>query len=161
MDWRCQDEYLHCASPGLAGRRVNITYRWFRNHTSSCPLAAGVLGSLPTCAHGSPVLGSVLGEFFCSSVCIIGDSGGLDLRVALCAFKPSFLYIRSKRAHASIPSVLPFWSELRGLEYVFLLEVLGVQQLDSELWPSGELDEKGKLLALYASLVGIAQSLWL
>ena len=33
-------------------RRVNTTNRWIRNHTSSCPLAAGVLGSLPTCAHG-------------------------------------------------------------------------------------------------------------
>ena len=59
MDGRCQDEYLHCTSPGLADKRVNITYRWIRNHTSSCPLAAGVLGSLPTCAQGSPVLGPV------------------------------------------------------------------------------------------------------
>ena len=45
--------------PGLADRRVNITYRWIRNHIPSCPVAAGVLGSLPTCAHGSPVLGPV------------------------------------------------------------------------------------------------------
>ena len=57
MDGKCQDEYLHCTSPGLADRRVNITYRWIRNHASGCPVAAGVLGSLPTCAHGSPVLG--------------------------------------------------------------------------------------------------------
>ena len=28
MDGRCQDEYLHCTSPGLADRRVNITYRF-------------------------------------------------------------------------------------------------------------------------------------
>ena len=62
MDGRCQDEYLHCTSPGLAERRVNITYRWIRNHTSSCPLMAGVLGSIPTCAHGSPVLGLAWGN---------------------------------------------------------------------------------------------------
>ena len=62
MDGRCHDEYLYCTSPGLADRRVNITYRWIRNHTSGCPLAAGVLGSLPTFAHGSPVLGPVFGE---------------------------------------------------------------------------------------------------
>ena len=59
MDGRCQDEYLHCTSPGLADRRVNVTYRWIRYHTLKCPLAAGVLGSLPTCAQGSPVLGPV------------------------------------------------------------------------------------------------------
>ena len=57
MDGRCQDEYLHCTSPGLAEKRMNITYRWIRHHTFSCPLAAGVLGSLPACAKGSSVLG--------------------------------------------------------------------------------------------------------
>ena len=56
MDGKCQDEYLHCTSPGLADRRVNITYPWIRNHTPSCPLAAGVLGTLPTCVQGSPAL---------------------------------------------------------------------------------------------------------
>ena len=61
MDGRCQDEYLHCTSPGLADRRVNVTYRWIRYHTLKCHLAAGVLGSLPTCAQGSPVLGPVWG----------------------------------------------------------------------------------------------------
>ena len=59
MDEECQDEYLHCTSPGLADRRVNITYWLIRNHIPSCPLAAGVVGSLPTCAQGSPVLGPV------------------------------------------------------------------------------------------------------
>ena len=57
MDGRCQDEYLHCTSPGLAEKRMNITYRWIRHHTFGCPLAAGVLGSLPACAKGSSVLG--------------------------------------------------------------------------------------------------------
>ena len=59
MDGKCQDEYLHCTSPGLADRRVNITYRWIRNHTPSFPLDAGVLGTLPTCVQGSPALGPV------------------------------------------------------------------------------------------------------
>ena len=31
MDGRCQDEYLHCTSPGLAEKRMNITYRWIRH----------------------------------------------------------------------------------------------------------------------------------
>ena len=59
MDEACQDEYLHCTSPGLADRRLNIAYRWIRYHTLGCPLAAGVMGSLPTCAQSSPVLGPV------------------------------------------------------------------------------------------------------
>ena len=85
----CQEEYLHCTSPGLAGRRVNITYRWIRNHTSSCPLAAGVLGSVPTCAHGSPVLGPVLGE---SSVPVLALLG--ILVVSICGL----LFVLSSRA---------------------------------------------------------------
>ena len=41
---------------------MNITYRWVRYHTLSCPLAAGVLGSLPACAQGSSVLGPRSGD---------------------------------------------------------------------------------------------------
>ena len=60
MDGRRQDEYAHCTSPGLADRRINSTYKLIRYHSLGCPLAAGVLGSfLPTCTHGSPVLGAV------------------------------------------------------------------------------------------------------
>ena len=62
MDEKCQDEYLHCTGPGLAVKRMNITYRWIRYHTLSCPLAAGVLGSLLACAQGSSVLGPGSGD---------------------------------------------------------------------------------------------------
>ena len=62
VDGRCQDEYLHCTGPGLADKRMNITYRWVRHHTFSCPLAAGVLGSLPAYAQGSSVLGPRSGD---------------------------------------------------------------------------------------------------
>ena len=37
MGGRCQDEYLHCTGLGLADKRMNITYRWVRYHTLSCP----------------------------------------------------------------------------------------------------------------------------
>ena len=57
MDGQCQDEFLHCASP--AGRdleRINVTFRWIKQHASSCPfLKAGVACCLPTCAQGSSV----------------------------------------------------------------------------------------------------------
>ena len=55
MDGRCQDEYLHCTDPLQGGERVNITFRWIRNHVPRCPLAAGVVCCLPTCAKGSLV----------------------------------------------------------------------------------------------------------
>ena len=56
MDGQCQDEFLHCTSPGLEHERINVTYRWIRQHTHFCPLfKAGVVCCLPTCAEGSSV----------------------------------------------------------------------------------------------------------
>ena len=55
MDGCCQDEYLHCTDPLQGGERVNTTFRWIRNHVPRCPLAAGVVCCLPTCAKGSLV----------------------------------------------------------------------------------------------------------
>ena len=55
MDGCCLDEYLHCTDPELKGERVNITFRWIRNHLSRCPLGTGVVCCLPTCARGSSV----------------------------------------------------------------------------------------------------------
>ena len=51
MDGSCQGEYLHCTDP----LRVNITFRWIRKLVPRCPLAAGVVCCLPTCAKGSLV----------------------------------------------------------------------------------------------------------
>ena len=53
MDGQCQDEFLHCTNPGLERERINVTFRWIRQHTASCPLRAGVVCCLPTCANGS------------------------------------------------------------------------------------------------------------
>ena len=49
MDGRCQDEYLHRTDPRLDGERVNITFRWLKNHLPQCPVGAGVMCCLPTC----------------------------------------------------------------------------------------------------------------
>ena len=68
MDGQCQDEFLHRTDPGREQERINITFRWVKQHVSSCPLfKAGVACCLPTCAQGSsvPVLGNaVLGVFW-------------------------------------------------------------------------------------------------
>ena len=57
MDGRCQDEFLHRTDPGREQERINGTFRWVKQHVSSCPLFnAGVACCLPTCAQGSSVL---------------------------------------------------------------------------------------------------------
>ena len=56
MDGQCQDEFLHRTDPGREQDRINITFRWVKQHVSSCPLLkAGVACCLPTCAQGSSV----------------------------------------------------------------------------------------------------------
>ena len=60
MDGQCQDEFLHCTDPGRKQERINVTFRWVKQHVSSCPLfKAGVACCLPTCAQGCsfPVTG--------------------------------------------------------------------------------------------------------
>ena len=65
MDGQCQDEFLHRTDPGREQDRINITFRWVKQHVSSCPLfKAGVACCLPTCAQGLsvPVMGN--GKFW-------------------------------------------------------------------------------------------------
>ena len=102
-DGRCQDEYLHCTGPGLADKRMNITYRWIRHHTFSCPLAAGVLGSLPACAQGSSVVGP------CSADSSVPELVYLGLLVVLfCGLLIGFARLAFCRTGCGGPSLL-FW----------------------------------------------------
>ena len=34
MDGQCQDEFLNCTNPGLERERINVTFRWIRQHTA-------------------------------------------------------------------------------------------------------------------------------
>ena len=55
MDGLTQAKYEHSTVSELQGPRVNLTFRWFSQHTTSCPLA-GVLGcALPSGAQGLSV----------------------------------------------------------------------------------------------------------
>ena len=36
LDGQCQEEFLHCADPGLEQERINVTFRWIRQHVASC-----------------------------------------------------------------------------------------------------------------------------
>ena len=79
MDGQCQDEFLHRTSSGREQDRINITFRWVKQHVPSCPLfKAGVACCLPTCAQGSsdPVMGTngvfVFFWFLLGVLCIWG-----------------------------------------------------------------------------------------
>ena len=53
MDGQCQDEFLHPTDPGSDQERINITFRWVKQHVASCSfLRTGVTCCLPTCARG-------------------------------------------------------------------------------------------------------------
>ena len=103
MDGRCQDEYLHCTGPGLADKRMNITYRWVRYHIFSCPLAAGVLGSLPACAQGSSVLGPCFGDSSVPELVYLGL-----LVVLFCGLLTEFARLAFRRTGCGGPALL-FW----------------------------------------------------
>ena len=56
MDGQCHDEFLHCTGSGRDQERINVTFRWIKQHPSSCPfLRTGIASCLPTCAQGSSV----------------------------------------------------------------------------------------------------------
>ena len=56
MDGQCQDEFLHRTDPGREQERINVTFRWIKQHVATCPfLRTGVASCLPTCAQGSSV----------------------------------------------------------------------------------------------------------
>ena len=62
MDVQCQDEFLHRTDPGREQERINLTFRWVKQHVTSCPsFKAGVACCLPTCAQGCSV--PAMGDF--------------------------------------------------------------------------------------------------
>ena len=68
MDGQCQDEFRHCTDPGSDQERINITFRWVKQHVASCSiLRRRVACCLPTCARVFPFSGAELvekGSFF-------------------------------------------------------------------------------------------------
>ena len=91
MDGQCQDEFLHRTDPGQEQDRINITFRWVKQHVSSCPLLkAGVACCLPTCAKGSsvPVMEKIVNDVFLgfvvSSWCLVMSGVLVFLGSLLC-----------------------------------------------------------------------------
>ena len=64
MDGQCQDEFLHRTSPGREQDRINITFRWVKQHVASCPLFGRVRGQyLMIRTHSWLLPGSLLVMF--------------------------------------------------------------------------------------------------
>ena len=60
-DGQCQDEFLHCTDPGSDHERINITFRWVKQHVVSCSfLRTGVACCLPMCARCFSLSGTEL-----------------------------------------------------------------------------------------------------
>ena len=101
MDGRCQDKFLHRTDPCREQERINITFRWIKQHVSSCPLfRTGVACCLPTCAHGLsvPVMGnSGYGIFwvFWLLFCVLCAGGVLALLASLLHARLGFLWCAS------------------------------------------------------------------
>ena len=101
MDGRCQDKLLHRTDPCREQERINITFRWIKQHVSSCPLfRTGVACCLPTCAQGlsAPVMGnSGNGIFwvFWLLFCVLCAWGALALLVSLLHTRLGFLWCAS------------------------------------------------------------------
>ena len=78
MDGRCQDKFLHRTDPCREQERINITFRWIKQHVSFCPLfKAWVACCFPTCAQGlsAPVMGNsrngIFWFFLASLLCLV------------------------------------------------------------------------------------------
>ena len=101
MDGRCQDKFLHRTDPCREQERINVTFRWIKQHVASCPLfRTGVACCLPTCAQGLSV--PVMGNFgygifwvFWLLFCVLCAGGLLALLVSLLHTGLGFLWCAS------------------------------------------------------------------
>ena len=149
MDGQCQDEFLHCTDPCLEQERINVTFRWIRQHTTSCPLRAGVVCCLPTCAQGFLFLLWVLAPF--------GFGGGslgpcVYGRCWFCWSFPSSSQGSGSGGCFSLDTL--FERKSRGdISFVTLGEFLGLLKKSAEVfhWESGDF---GNLMLYMLALVG-------
>ena len=159
VDGQCQDEFLHYTDPGLEQERINVTFRWIRQHTTSCPLRAGVVCCLPTCARGSSA--TVMGNWgFCTFWVLWGLLGVLCVRgmpvllvlsliftglgLRRCAFRWTRLLGGGRRGH--------YLRDSRGVSWITQKSAYMFR------WKGSD---SGKIMLFLLDLGGIAQSPWL
>ena len=159
VDGQCQDEFLHRTDPSREQDRINITFRWVKQHVSSCSLPkAGVACCLPTCAQGSSVrvMGSTVNGVFCAFWFLLGvlvHMGSSGLSRLPVVYKTWVTWCASCWARPS-----------GGCQWGHYLCNLWEEHLKvhkTGLQVSWELCGFCDVGAIYASLSGTAQSPWL
>ena len=109
MDGRCQDKFLHRTDPCREQERINITFRWVKQHVSSFPLfRTGVACCWPTCAQSLsvPVMGN-------SGSCILGAFWLLFC--VLCAWEVLVLLVTLFRTKLGLLWCASCWTRLFGV----------------------------------------------
>ena len=122
IDGQCQDEYPHGTSPS----------RWIRYHIFGCPLAAVVLGSFPTCAHVSPVLGAVKGENPALVLVSLGLLVVLVCRLLFVLVSPGYRLANHWWVEPFSPTVLPCETALA--RFLYLLPISGILGRKGSVW---------------------------
>ena len=94
MDGQCQDEFRHCTDPGSDQERINITFRWVKQHVASCSFPrTGVACCLPTCARGFSFSDTrevgigIFWVFLASSRCFVHLGGTCFCTLPPCVYK--------------------------------------------------------------------------
>ena len=137
-DGQCQDEFLPRTDPGREQEWINVTFRWVKQHVSSCPLfRTGVACCLASCAQGlsAPVTGDCV---FCWPPCYVQNLGYFGV---------------PHTGHA-------LWAWF-GWSITFITSWENAWQLIKLANIFGRLVEVSFFGAMYASLGGTAQSPWL
>ena len=163
MDGRCQDEYLHCTGSGLADKRVNITYRWSGGTTPS--VALWLLECWDPCLpvrRVHPFWDLILGNFlfrnlstwgcwwFWFADCLSCLQAWLSAKQAAEDLSP---FSGSSALWVRIADFGEVWLRLQGS--------WGFKGWPGRVKYPADLARVWSLVALYASQMEIAQSLWL
>ena len=140
MDGQCQDEFLHCTDSGREQERINVTFRWIKQHSFSCPLRTGIVCCLPTCAQGS-------------SAAVTGEVRGWRILGILGApWRPVFTSCLQDSGYGGVPVAgHALWAEVGGgILCVTLGEFIGLHN-----------NVHLMIMEVCASLCETAQSPWL
>ena len=84
MDGQCQDEFRHCTDPGSDQERINITFRWVKQHVASCSLSEN---------RSDMLFANVCAGFSFSDTGIVGMGSFCFFLLVLCASWRYWFYL--------------------------------------------------------------------
>ena len=109
---QCQDEFLHRTDPGREQERINVAFRWIKQHVSSCLCRTGVACCLPTCAQGLSV--PVMGNFGSGAFLVFLASLWCFVHVESASFASLPVVYRTWVALVCLLLDTPLWAEVGG-----------------------------------------------